>query len=75
MIEYVNKVVDLRRGLVLMENRYPEEFVNAFKSLETQSNPWGFGSNTRSDWAKDLGLKIWDKDNPTEYLYFVGKII
>jgi len=72
MIEYVNKVVDLRRGLVLMENRYPEEFVNAFKSLETQSNPWGFGSNTRSDWAKDLGLKIWDKDNPTEYLYFVG---
>ncbi|HIL27134.1 MAG TPA: (Fe-S)-binding protein, partial [Nitrospinaceae bacterium] len=46
MIEYVNKVVDLRRGLVLTENRYPNEFVNAFKSLETQSNPWGFGSNT-----------------------------
>ena len=72
MIEYVNKVVDLRRGLVLMENRYPDEFVNAFKSLETQSNPWGFGRNTRSDWAKELDLKIWDKDNPTEYLYFVG---
>ena len=60
MIEYVNKVVDLRRGLVLMENRYPDEFINAFKSLETQSNPWGFGRNTRSDWAKELDLKIWD---------------
>ncbi len=72
MIEYVNKVVDLRRGLVLEENRYPDEFVNAFKSLETQSNPWGFGSNMRSDWAKELDLKIWDKSNPTEYLYFVG---
>ena len=72
MIEYVNKVVDLRRGLVLTENRYPNEFVNAFKSLEAQSNPWGFGSNTRSDWAKDLDIKIWDKYNPTEYLYFVG---
>jgi len=72
MIEYVNKVVDLRRGLVLEENRYPDEFINAFKSLETQSNPWGFGSNMRSDWAKELDLKIWDKRNPTEYLYFVG---
>ncbi|SVA55775.1 uncharacterized protein METZ01_LOCUS108629, partial [marine metagenome] len=72
MIEYVNKVVDLRRGLVLMENRYPTEFVGAFKSLETQSNPWGFGRNTRSDWAKELDVKTWDKHNPTEYLYFVG---
>ena len=72
MIEYVNKVVDLRRGLVLMENRYPTEFVGAFKSLETQSNPWGFGRNTRSDWAKELDIKTWDKHNPTEYLYFVG---
>ena len=72
MIEYVNKVVDLRRGLVLTENRYPDELVNAFKSLETQSNPWGFGRNTRSDWAKELDVKIWDKDNPTQYLYFVG---
>ena len=72
MIEYVNKVVDLRRGLVLMENRFPNEFVSAFKSLETQSNPWGFGGNTRSDWAIGLDVKVWDKYNPTEYLYFVG---
>ena len=72
MIEYVNKVVNLRRGLVLMENRYPKELSRAFKSLETQSNPWGFGSNTRGDWAKGLNVKVWDKYNPTEYLYFVG---
>ena len=72
MIEYVNKVVNLRRGLVLMENRYPKELSKAFKSLETQSNPWGFGSNTRGDWAKGLNIKVWDKYNPTEYLYFVG---
>ena len=72
MIEYVNKVVNLRRGLVLMENRYPNELSRAFKSLETQSNPWGFGSNTRGDWAQGLNIKVWDKYNPTEYLYFVG---
>ena len=72
MIEYVNKVIDLRRGLVLGEDRYPEEFVQAFKSLETQSNPWGFPRDSRADWAQGLGVSFWDKENPTEYLYFVG---
>ena len=72
MIEYVNKVIDLRRGLVLMEDRYPEELAKAFKSLETNSNPWGFGRDSRADWARDLKVKLWDKDHPTEYLYFVG---
>ena len=72
MIDYVDKVIDLRRGLVLTEDRYPKEFTAAFKSLETQSNPWGFPKTSRSDWAKELGIPIWDKTKPTEYLYFVG---
>jgi len=72
MIEYVNKVIDLRRGLVLTEDRYPRELTRAFKSLETNSNPWGFGRDSRADWARGLGVKLWDKDHPTEYLYFVG---
>jgi Fe-S oxidoreductase len=73
MIEYVDKVIDLRRGLVLSEDRYPKEFESAFKSLETQSNPWGFPKHSRSDWAATgLDVPIWDKNNPSEYLYFVG---
>ncbi len=72
MIEYVNKVVDLRRGLVLTESRYPAELDNAFKSLETNSNPWGFGRDARADWAQGKDIKIWDPQNPSEYLYFVG---
>lgn len=72
MIQYVDKVIDLRRGLVLTEDRYPKEFESAFKSLETQSNPWGFPKNSRADWAKALDIPIWDKANPTEYLYFIG---
>lgn len=72
MIEYVNKVIDLRRGLVMTESRYPHELVNAFKSLETNANPWGFGRDSRSDWAKGLDIKLWDNEHPTEYLYFVG---
>ncbi len=71
-IEYINKMIDLRRGLVLSEDRFPQEFNNAFKSLEVNSNPWGFGQDSRADWAKELDVKIWDKNNPSEYLYFVG---
>ena len=72
MIQYVDKVIDLRRGLVLTEDRYPKELESAFKSLETQSNPWGFPKNSRADWAKALDVPIWDKARPTEYLYFIG---
>ena len=72
MIQYVDKVIDLRRGLVLTEDRYPKELESAFKSLETQSNPWGFPKNSRADWARALDIPIWDKARPTEYLYFIG---
>ncbi len=72
MIEFVNKMVDLRRSLVLTENRYPKELAGAFKSLETHSNPWGFPGTQREAWAQELGVKQWDKNHPTEYLYFVG---
>ncbi len=72
MIEYVNKMIDLRRGLVLTEDRYPKELGKAFKSLETHSNPWGFPGTQREAWAQELAVKQWDKNNPTEYLYFVG---
>lgn len=72
MIEYVNKVIEMRQGLVMMEDRYPRELAGAFKSLETNSNPWGFGKDARADWAEGLDVPLWDKANPSEYLYFVG---
>ena len=72
MIEYVGKVIGMRRGLVLTHDRYPEELAQAFRSLQTQSNPWGFPRDSRADWAAGLDIPLWDKDRPTEYLYFVG---
>ena len=43
MIEYVDKIVDMRRHLVQEEARFPEELTRVFKGMETQSNPWGVG--------------------------------
>ena len=72
MIEYVDKIVDMRRHLVQEASRFPSELTRTFKGMETQSNPWGLGAEKRFDWAQGLGLPtVADKPN-AEYLYYVG---
>src|SRR2546422_560521 len=72
MIEYVDKIVDMRRHLVQESSRFPSELTRTFKGMETQSNPWGLGAEKRFDWAQGLGVPtIADKPN-AEYLYYVG---
>lgn len=72
LIEYVDKIVDMRRNLVLMQGAMAPEVQTALKNIETNSNPWGIGYSTRGDWAKDLGVKKLSEDKNVEYLYFVG---
>jgi len=71
-VEHVQRIVDLRRNLVLMESKFPQEVTPVFKGMETQGNPWGIGAHTRADWAKELGVKKISEALDTEYLYFVG---
>ena len=72
MIEYVDKIVDMRRHLVQEAARFPSELTRTFKGMETQSNPWGLGAEKRFDWAQGLGVPtVADKPN-AEYLYYVG---
>jgi len=67
----------MRRHLVLMESRFPEEAARVFKGMETQGNPWGMGSNRRAEWCADLDLSVaasMSKEalKDVEYLFFVG---
>jgi len=71
-IEYVDKIIDQRRNLVLMQGAMSPEAQTALRNIETNSNPWGIGFSTRGDWAKDLGVKTLAEDKNVEYLYFVG---
>src|SRR6188472_1306562 len=50
LIEHVDKIVGLRRNLVLEESRFPSELTNAFRSMENQGNPWGQPASARLDW-------------------------
>ncbi|MDE3057041.1 MAG: (Fe-S)-binding protein [Bacteroidota bacterium] len=57
MIEHVDEIVDLRRGLVLNESRFPAEARVPFENLERNFTPWGFSHSTRADWAQGMDIK------------------
>ncbi len=56
MIEHVDKIVEMRRHLVLMEGQMPPELVTLNKNLENNFNPWGVGWSARNDWMKRRGV-------------------
>ncbi len=72
-IEYVQEIIDMRRYLVQVENRFPEEVQRSFKNMETNSNPWGMGFATRADWAKELGVELMAEDpGDLDFVFWVG---
>ena len=73
-IEILDKILDMRRYLSLMESNFPSELGNAYRSMENTGNPWGIGQNERAAWAKDMDVAIVEPGSPLdhEYLYWVG---
>ncbi len=74
-IEILDKILDMRRYLSLMESNFPTELGNAYRSMENQSNPWGMNQGERADWARGLDdIVIVDGSEALEheYLYWVG---
>jgi Fe-S oxidoreductase len=58
LIEHVDKIVGLRRNLVLEESRFPAELSGAFRAMEGQGNPWGQPAATRTDWTAGLPFEV-----------------
>ncbi len=58
LIEHVDKIVGLRRNLVLEESRFPEELTGSFNNLERYSNIWGQPQASRLDWARGLPFEV-----------------
>lgn len=57
-IEHVDKIVGLRRNLVLEESRFPSELAGVFRGLEGQANPWGLPRSERIAWMRDLAVPV-----------------
>ncbi|WP_025848863.1 (Fe-S)-binding protein [Paenibacillus ehimensis] len=75
--EHVDKIVDLRRHLVLMQGSMPHEGQRAMQNIERQGNPWGLSRSDRVKWTGEIdGIAVPTvKENPDfEYLFFVGSM-
>jgi Fe-S oxidoreductase/nitrate reductase gamma subunit len=75
-IEIVDRILDMRRYLTLMESEFPSELGKAFVAMENQSNPWGMSPQNRADWTRELEFEIpvlgENGKDTADYLWFVG---
>ncbi len=75
-IEILDKILDMRRYLSLMEADFPTQLGKAYVSMENSSNPYGMAQAQRAAWTDklDFEVKILGQDDVehADYLYWVG---
>ncbi|WP_047980912.1 (Fe-S)-binding protein [Ornithinibacillus contaminans] len=81
MNEHVDKIIDLRRYLVMTEGKMDSDVQRAVMNIERQGNPWGLSKKDRIKWREVdetayiptiKELKKEDKD--FEYLFWVSSM-
>ena len=78
LIEYIDKVVDLRRGMI-DEGNVPQTLHKPLKALESRGNPYGKLEKKRAEWTKDKEFartcKVKTLDHDTaDTLFFVDSV-
>ncbi|WLR50750.1 (Fe-S)-binding protein [Bacillus tianshenii] len=81
MNEHVEKIIDLRRYLVLTEGKLDPEAQRAMQNIERQGNPWGISRKERENWRdarEDVHAptikELKKSDEEFEYLFWVGSM-
>lgn len=76
MNEHVDKIIDLRRYLVMTQGEMPSEASRYFQNIERQGNPWGTNRNERIKWREGMEdiIKTVDEVEEFEVLYWVGSM-
>ena len=69
-LEPMDLLVGLRT-LLVEEGHIPKTVIEALESTYKYGNPWNSPKNKRSEWASELDLKVFPKENHAENLYFV----
>lgn len=72
-IEHVNKILEMRRHMALMEGEFPgDEVRGALGHLEVNGNPFGLAFAQRGEWSRGLDVTILGEGGECDILYFVG---
>src|SRR3954470_8358902 len=81
MNEHVDKIIDLRRYLVLTEGKMNPDAQRAITNIERQGNPWGLNRKERENWREgreDISVPTVKEKQKAgeefEYLFFVGSM-
>ncbi|WP_449620162.1 heterodisulfide reductase-related iron-sulfur binding cluster [Robertmurraya sp. Marseille-Q9965] len=81
MNEHVEKIIDLRRYLVLTEGKMDADAQRAMQNIERQGNPWGLNRKERENWREareDVEVKTVKEMKKAgeefEYLFWVGSM-
>ncbi len=71
-ISYVDKIVEVRRNLVLEKGEVPGELANALRGVENNSNPWNLASMDRSAWTEGLDVPVMADSPDADVLLWIG---
>ncbi|HEY4105381.1 MAG TPA: (Fe-S)-binding protein [Polyangiaceae bacterium] len=71
-ITYVDKIVQMRRNLVVIKGEFPSTLGKPFEGMESNGNPWNLARVDRASWTEGLNLKTCAEKPDAEVLYWVG---
>jgi len=76
MNEHVDKIIDMRRFLVMTQGEMPAEASRYFNNIERQGNPWGSNRNERIKWREGMEdiIKTVDETPEFDVLFWVGSM-
>ena len=81
MNEHVDKIIDLRRYLVLTEGKMNPDAQRAMQNIERQGNPWGLNRKEKENWRElraDVIVptvkEMKKAGEEFEYLFWVGSM-
>lgn len=70
--EPMRDILQIRRSLVLMENKFPEQLQTSFRGMERTLNPWNVPPTERMKWAEGLEVPTIEDNPEPEILWWVG---
>lgn len=71
-ITYVDKIVQMRRHLVMMQGEFPAQLQKPFEGMEGNGNPWNLSRLDRAQWTEGLPIKTAAEHPTAEVFYWVG---
>jgi Fe-S oxidoreductase len=72
LISYVDKIIDMRRSLVMVRGEFPRELAKPFQGMESNGNPWNLPRIDRSEWSDGLGVSTLRQKPTAPVLFWVG---